>query len=61
MPQTGLWNNETIRGVPVTLTAIGSDGSVTNIGTVTSNGYYGSFTCPWTPAKQDTYTIAASF
>ncbi len=61
MPLTGLWNNETITGVPVTLTAVGSDGSVTNIGTVTSNGYYGSFTCPWTPAKQDTYTVVASF
>jgi hypothetical protein len=61
MPKTGLWNNETIAGVPVTLTAIGSDGSVTNIGTVTSNGYYGSFSCPWTPTKQDTYTIVASF
>jgi len=57
----GLYNNETITGVPVTLTATGSDGTVYNIGTTTSNGYYGTFSMAWTPPKQDTYTIMANF
>jgi hypothetical protein len=61
MPIDGLWHNETIAGVPVTLTAIGSDGSVTDLGSVTSNGYYGTFSMAWTPPKEDTYTIIASF
>lgn len=61
MPIDGLYHNVSLNGVPVTLTAIGSDGSVTDVGTVTTNGYYGTFSKAWTPAKQDTYTIAASF
>jgi hypothetical protein len=39
-------------GVPVKLTAIASDGSVVDIGTVTTNGYYGTFSKAWTPPKQ---------
>ena len=58
---TGLWNNETITGVPVTLTAIGSKGTVIDIGSVTTNGYYGTFSKAWTPPNEDTYTITASF
>lgn len=61
MPIDGIYHNETMTGVPVTLTAIGSDGSVTDIGTVTTNAYYGTFSKAWTPPKEDTYTIAASF
>jgi outer membrane protein assembly factor BamB len=61
MPIDGLWHNETITGVPVTLTAIGSDGTVIDIGSTTTNGYYGTFGKTWTPPKQDTYTIIASF
>jgi outer membrane protein assembly factor BamB len=61
MPITGLWGNETLTGVPVILTAIGSDGNVIDIGTTTTNGYYGAFGYTWTPPKEDTYTIMASF
>jgi hypothetical protein len=61
MPITGLWGNETITGVPVTLTAIGSDGTVYDLGQTTTNGYGGTFTYAWTPPKEDTYTIVASF
>jgi outer membrane protein assembly factor BamB len=61
MPITGLWGNETITGVPVTLTAIGSDGTVIDIGTTTTNGYGGNFGMAWTPPKEDTYTIMSSF
>jgi hypothetical protein len=59
--QTGLWNNETLTGVPVSLTAIDSSGGVTDLGTVTTNGYYGTFSKAWTPIKEGTYTIIASF
>ncbi len=61
LPIDGISHNATITGVQVTLTAIGSDGTVTNIGSVTTNGYYGTFTYKWTPPKEDTYTITASF
>jgi hypothetical protein len=57
----GLWHNETITGVPVALAAIGSDGTVIDIGTTTTNGYGGNFGMAWTPTKEDTYTIMASF
>jgi outer membrane protein assembly factor BamB len=60
-PIDGIWHNETITGVPVILTAIGSDGSVIDIGTTTTNGYGGTFGMAWTPPKEDTYTIMASF
>jgi hypothetical protein len=60
-PIDGIWHNETITGVPVILTAIGSDNTVYDLGTVTTNGYYGTFSMAWTPPKADTYTITATF
>jgi hypothetical protein len=57
----GLWGNETPTGVPVFLTAIGSDNTVYDIGQVTTNGYYGTFSKAWTPPKEDTYQIIATF
>ena len=61
MPQGGLFNNETITGVPVLLTAIGADGAVIDLGTSTTNGYSGVFDFAWTPPKEGTYQIIASF
>jgi len=61
MPINGIWGNETVIGVPVALTAIASDGSVIDIGTVTTNGYYGTFSMAWTPPDEGTYEILASF
>jgi hypothetical protein len=61
LPQTGVWNNETLTGVTVSLAAIDSTGAVTDLGTVATNGYYGTFSKAWTPTKEDTYTIVASF
>ena len=61
MPISGITGQETIVGVPVTLTAIDSNGNSHNIGTVTTNGYYGTFSCAWTPPQEGTYTIIASF
>ena len=60
-PIGGIWGNETITGVPVTLTAIGSDGNYIDIGTVTTSGYYGTFGLAWTPSEEGTYEIIASF
>ncbi|HLN44777.1 MAG TPA: Ig-like domain-containing protein, partial [Candidatus Sulfotelmatobacter sp.] len=60
-PIDGLDHNIQMTGVPVTLTAIDSNGAVTNIGTTTTNAYYGTFGYTWTPPKEGTYTITASF
>jgi hypothetical protein len=61
MPIDGLWHNETLTGVPVKLTAIALDGSFVDIGSVTTNGYYGTFTQAWIPPSEGTYEIVASF
>jgi outer membrane protein assembly factor BamB len=60
-PIDGIWHNITIEGVPINLSAIGSEGTVVEIGTVTTNGYYGTFSQAWTPPTEETYTIIASF
>jgi hypothetical protein len=60
-PIDGIWHNETLTGVPVTLSALDSNGTYISIGTTTTNGYYGTFSMAWTPPKQDTYTIIANF
>ncbi len=60
-PLDGIYHNETITGVPVTLTAIDSAGSVISIGSTTTNGYYGTFSFVWTPPSEGTYTVTASF
>ena len=61
MPIGGLWGNLTITGVPVSLTAIASDGSFTDLGTATTNGYSGNFGFDWTPPAEGTYEIIATF
>jgi hypothetical protein len=60
-PIDGLWQNETITGIPVALTAVTSNGNIIDIGTVTTNGYYGSFSKSWTPPEEGDYEIIASF
>ena len=60
-PIDGLDHNVQMTGVPVTLFAIASDGTVIDIGAATTNAYYGTFSKAWTPPKEDTYTITASF
>jgi hypothetical protein len=60
-PQGGIWQNITIMGVPVSLTAIDENGGVTDIGVVTTNGYYGTFSKAWVPPAEGTYQIIASF
>ena len=60
-PIDGIEHNEPISGVPVTLTAIDEAGSVTDLGSVTTNGYYGTFEKAWTPPAEGTYQIVANF
>ena len=60
-PIDGIWHNTTMTGVPVTITAIDSNLNPTIIGTTTTNPYYGTFSIAWTPSREDTYTITASF
>ncbi len=60
-PIDGLDHNLTITGVPVTLTALDSNGNYENIGTVTTDGYYGTFSKSWTPPIEGDYKIIASF
>ncbi|PVX27658.1 MAG: hypothetical protein CW716_01150 [Candidatus Bathyarchaeum sp.] len=61
MPIGGFWGDETILGIPVTLTAIGDDGTYIDLGTITTEGYSGTFGKTWTPTEQGTYKIIASF
>ena len=60
-PQGGLFNNETMTGVPVRLTAIASDGNAIDLGLVTTNAYSGAFNLAWIPPKEGTYEILATF
>ena len=60
-PIDGMWHDETITGIPVTLTAMGPNGGYIDIGTATTDGYYGTFGLSWTPTGEGTYKIIASF
>jgi hypothetical protein len=61
LPIDGIYHNVTMTGVPVTLTAIDSVGNVIDLGTVTTNPYYGTFSTAWTPPAEGVYTVTASF
>jgi hypothetical protein len=61
MPIAGLWGNETITGVPVTLIAIDANGTVIDLGSVTTSGYYGTFSKSWAPSAEGKYEIIATF
>ena len=41
--------------------AINEDGNYIDIGTTTTDGYYGTFSVAWTPEAEGTYKIIASF
>jgi hypothetical protein len=61
VPIDGIYHNETISGVPVTLTAIGENGGSYNLGTATTEGYHGTFGLKWTPTLEGLYEIRASY
>ncbi len=60
-PIDGIGHNATITGVPVTLTAIDSNNKVYDLGSATTDGYYGTFSMAWTPPAEGTYKIIATF
>ena len=60
-PIGGIWNNVTVLGVPVTLTAIDENGTAYGLGTATSNGYSGVYSLAWTPPAEGKYEIIATF
>jgi hypothetical protein len=61
MPIDGLKGNSIITGVSVVLTALDSNGNAIDIGTVTTDGYYGTFNKAWIPPAEGDYKIIASF
>jgi hypothetical protein len=61
LPLGGIWNNVTITGVPVYVYAVDPNNNYKDIGIATTNGYYGTFSIPFTPEVEGTYTIMASF
>jgi hypothetical protein len=60
-PIGGLWNNETIYGVPVSIDAVDPNGNFVHIATVTSDGTSGTFAYTWTPTTPGDYKISATF
>ena len=60
-PIAGLWNNETITGVPVSLDAIDPNGNAIHIGNVITDGYSGTFGFTWKPQIPGQYTVTATF
>ena len=60
-PIDGIWHNITIEGVTVNLSAIGSNGTVSEIGNVITNPYFGTFSKAWVPPTEETFTVIASF
>jgi len=61
MPIAGIWSNETITGVPVSIDTVDPNGNFIHIGDVTSDGYSGTFGHMWTPEVPGTYTVMATF
>jgi hypothetical protein len=61
MPIAGLWNNETITGVLVSLDTVDPNGNSIHIADVTTDGYSGTFGYPWQPDISGQYTVTATF
>ncbi len=57
----GLWHNETILGIPVSLDAVDPNGDYIHIGDVTTDGYSGTFGYTWEPEIPGQYTVTATF
>jgi len=60
-PIDGIFHNETIVGVPVSLDAVDPNGNSVHIGVVTSDGYSGTFAFAWEPELAGMYTVTATF
>jgi hypothetical protein len=60
-PIGGIEGDAVITGVPVSLSAVDESGNHVEIGTTTTNGYFGTFAYAWTPPDEGTYEIIATF
>ncbi|MEM2099281.1 MAG: PQQ-binding-like beta-propeller repeat protein [Candidatus Bathyarchaeia archaeon] len=60
-PIDGIWHNETITGVPVSLDATDPNGNPVHIGDVITDGYSGTFGLAWKPEIAGQYKITATF
>ncbi len=61
MPIDGIWHNETITGVPVSLYTLDPNDNYVHIGDVTTDGYSGTFGFTWEPEVPGQYTVTATF
>ncbi|MEM2098804.1 MAG: PQQ-binding-like beta-propeller repeat protein [Candidatus Bathyarchaeia archaeon] len=61
MPINGIFGNETIIGVPVSLDAVDPNGNDVHIGDVITDGYSGTFGFSWQPEIPGDYKITATF
>jgi len=60
-PISGLYNNETITGVPVSLDTVDPNGNFRHIADVVTDGYSGTFGYTWTPDVPGQYAVTATF
>jgi outer membrane protein assembly factor BamB len=60
-PIGGIWQNETITGVPVSLDAVDPNGNTVHIADVVTDGYSGNFGYTWTPEIKGQYAVTATF
>ena len=60
-PIGGIWGNETITGVPVSLDALDPNNNYIHIGDVTTEGYTGTFGFTWEPEVPGQYKVTATF
>jgi hypothetical protein len=61
MPIGGLWGNETMKGVPVSLDTLDPNNNYVHIGDVTTEGYSGTFGFTWKPDVPGQYRVTATF
>jgi outer membrane protein assembly factor BamB len=61
MPIAGLWNNETITGVPVSLDIVDPNNNPSHIDNVITEGYSGTFGYTWKPEIAGQYKVTATF
>lgn len=60
-PIDGLWHNETMTGVPVSLDTFDPNENYVHIGDVTTDGYSGTFGFTWEPEVPGQYRVTATF
>jgi hypothetical protein len=60
-PIAGIWGNETITGVPVSIDVQDPNGNYRHIADVITDGYSGTFGYTWQPDLPGQYTVTATF